>query len=111
MYLRCIKRKGLFTFKFPGNGLNNMAKKRISQKIEKEEDSPSTKKMKKVVKEDVSDDLTPRELKFEDYPEFKPNLTPRQMFLLGAFGGNYWRDIKSGLRCRMVLFAALIMFF
>ena len=32
---------------------------------------------------------------FEDYPEFKPNLSPREMFLLGSFGGTYWREIKS----------------
>ena len=27
--------------------------------------------------------------------EFKPNLTPRQMFKMGSFGGTYWRPIKS----------------
>ena len=32
---------------------------------------------------------------FEDYPEFKPNLSPRDMFKLGSFGGTYWRTIKS----------------
>ena len=32
---------------------------------------------------------------FKDYPHFKPNLTPRQIFKLGSFGGTYWRDIKS----------------
>ena len=26
---------------------------------------------------------------------FKPNLTPRQMFKMGSFGGTYWRPIKS----------------
>jgi hypothetical protein len=31
------------------------------------------------------------------YPEFKPNLTPKQIFELGSFHdqGGYWRDIKS----------------
>ena len=28
---------------------------------------------------------------FKDYPEFKPNLSPREMFKLGSFGGTYWR--------------------
>jgi hypothetical protein len=28
---------------------------------------------------------------------FKPNLTPRRMFVLGSFGGTYWRDIQSGV--------------
>ncbi len=32
---------------------------------------------------------------FEDYPEFKPNLSPREIFFLGSFGGTYWREIKS----------------
>ena len=36
-----------------------------------------------------------RIIRFKDYPEFRPNLTPRQMFLLGSFGGTYWRPITS----------------
>tara|TARA_A100001015_G_scaffold282666_1_gene347201 strand:- start:3316 stop:3987 length:672 start_codon:yes stop_codon:yes gene_type:complete len=32
---------------------------------------------------------------FSDYPDFTPNLSPRQIFLLGSFGGTYWREIKS----------------
>ena len=34
---------------------------------------------------------------FKDYPEFTPNLTPREMFKLGSFGGTYWRPIYSGI--------------
>jgi hypothetical protein len=34
---------------------------------------------------------------FEDYPDFNPNLTPREIFKLGSFGGTYWRPIKSGI--------------
>ena len=34
-------------------------------------------------------------MKFNDYPEFKPNLTPTQIFKLGSFGGTYWRPIYS----------------
>ena len=34
-------------------------------------------------------------LKFKDYPDFKPNLTPRQIFKMGSFGGTYWRPIFS----------------
>lgn len=32
---------------------------------------------------------------FDDYPEFTPNLTPKQIFELGSFGGTYWRPITS----------------
>lgn len=35
------------------------------------------------------------EIVFKDYPEFRPNLTPREMFKLGSFGGTYWRPIYS----------------
>jgi hypothetical protein len=38
-----------------------------------------------------------RKTKFKDYPDFRPNLTPRDMFVLGSFGGTYWRPIKSGV--------------
>jgi hypothetical protein len=33
--------------------------------------------------------------RFADFPEFKPNLTPKQIFQRGAFGGTYWRPIHS----------------
>ena len=35
------------------------------------------------------------EIFFSDHPEFRPNLSPRQIFKLGSFGGTYWRPIKS----------------
>ena len=38
-----------------------------------------------------------RKISFADYPEFTPNLTPRQMFQMGSFGGTYWRPIYSSL--------------
>lgn len=34
-------------------------------------------------------------IQFEDHPEFRPNLTPYEIFKLGSFGGTYWRPIKS----------------
>ena len=34
---------------------------------------------------------------FSDFPDFKPNLSPRQMFKLGSFGGTYWRPIYSSV--------------
>lgn len=48
-------------------------------------------------------EYTPKEIKFEEKDknsiihQFRPNLTPRQIFLLGSFGGNYWRPIYSGV--------------
>jgi hypothetical protein len=34
---------------------------------------------------------------FKDYPKFRPNLSPRDMFKLGSFGGTYWRPIYSSI--------------
>jgi len=34
---------------------------------------------------------------FTDHPEFKPNLTPSEIFQLGSFGGTYWRPIYSAI--------------
>lgn len=36
-------------------------------------------------------------IKFKDYPDFKPNLTPKEMFEKGSFGGTYWRPIYSSV--------------
>ena len=36
-------------------------------------------------------------LKFKGFPHFKPNLTPYEIFDQGAFGGTYFRTIKSGV--------------
>ena len=34
---------------------------------------------------------------FPDYPMFKPNKTPREIFESGIMGGSYWRQITSGI--------------
>ena len=34
---------------------------------------------------------------FDDYPEFRPNLTPQEIFKRGSFGGTYWRPIYSSV--------------
>ena len=34
---------------------------------------------------------------FDDYPDFKPNLSPSEIFHAGAFGGTYWRKIYSNI--------------
>jgi len=37
---------------------------------------------------------------FPDHPEFTPNLTPREVFQLGSFGGTYFRNIESAVTGR-----------
>ena len=41
--------------------------------------------------------VRPKTIKFNDHPDFTPNLTPRQIFQLGSFGGTYWRPIYSNV--------------
>ena len=38
-----------------------------------------------------------REYIFKDFPEFRPNLCPEEMFRAGSFGGTYWRPISSSV--------------
>ena len=37
---------------------------------------------------------------FKDYPDFKPNVSPRDIFKKGSFGGTYWRPIYSSITNR-----------
>ena len=34
---------------------------------------------------------------FEDYPNFKPNLSPKEILHMGSFGGGYFRPIYSSV--------------
>jgi len=34
---------------------------------------------------------------FRDYPDFRPNKTPKEVMQAGSFGGGYFRNIKSGV--------------
>lgn len=45
--------------------------------------------------EKVKKKISPKKITFKDYPNFTPNLTPKQVFQMGAFGGTYFRTIKS----------------
>ena len=35
--------------------------------------------------------------RFKNYPTFRPNLSPRDIFKRGSFGGTYWRPIYSSI--------------
>ncbi len=35
--------------------------------------------------------------KFKDYPDFTPNITPKDVFNMGSFGGTYYRPIESSI--------------
>ena len=50
-----------------------------------------------MVKSKSKSKVKPENLKFDDFPEFRPNLSPKQILQLGSFGGTYFRPIKSGV--------------
>lgn len=41
-----------------------------------------------------------RDFHFPDFPDFRPNLAPKEIFQLGSFGGTYWRPIRSAVTGR-----------
>ena len=47
--------------------------------------------------------IKPKTIHFKDFPDFKPNLTPKQMFQLGSFGGTYWRPIHKDKKTDKVI--------
>ena len=63
------------------------------------EDTSRAKKKQKLNQSDETsiERFEPQTIKFEGYPDFRPNLTPKQMFELGSFQdqGGYFRPIKS----------------
>ena len=51
------------------------------------------------------------ELVFEDVPELRPNMTPKEVLQAGSFGGTYFRPIKSSVTGYFNMFNALIKYF
>ena len=66
--------------------------KKSKEKITLKKETPKKKEITKKTKITRSKDGT---LHFSDKPEFTPNLTPREIFLKGSFGGTYFRQIHS----------------
>ena len=56
-----------------------------------------TKKKKKSKRKKMEPKMKNGRYVFEDFLEFKPNLSPREMFKRGSFGGTYWRPIYSSV--------------
>ena len=59
---------------------------------------------KKPEEADILDHVMPQpkrnpkgELVFPDFPNFRPNLTPREVLQMGSFGGTYFRPITSSV--------------
>ena len=76
-------------------------------KLKKAKATPAAEKSSSYVKPDeveVYDHVMPLpkknqkgELVFPDFPQFRPNLTPREVLQLGSFGGTYFRPITSSV--------------
>ena len=56
---------------------------------------PPSAEVYKGVKKAVPTRSASGHLEFEDHPEFRPNLTPKEVLQLGSFGGTYFRPIHS----------------
>jgi len=80
------------------------AEKKLKRKEATDEEAGSSKKSKKS-KEPKEEAELDQEVKkdkhgklvFPDFPDFKPNLTPKEVMQMGSFGGTYFRPIYSSV--------------
>ena len=77
--------------------MSKASKRSREEKAPKKSNDRAEKKEKKKKAAETVERRKDGTLIFEDFPDFRPNLTPHQVFEKGGFGGGYWRPIKSGV--------------
>jgi hypothetical protein len=72
-----------------------------TQAVPSSDDPARNMKLKTKIKKQIGQGPLPTrnehgEFLFPDYPDFRPNLSPKEVLQMGSFGGTYFRPIKSG---------------